>query len=415
MPDSILRIICKNLLPVVAVCALAACSDRPEEPRQTPASRTKGVTAVEPIDAQGLGVQNLISFDVYSDGSKIHALFAAAVNDKPPYIGYLRSDDGGRHWTAPVEIGHHIHSALESKIGNDLQIAAFGDTLLAIWQVSGEIPGMGPLVTLSSVDGGQNWTQGVNPTASETDQSHADLAADAQGRFHLVWLDDRDENGYQGVRYARSIDAGRHWEQAQTIDDSSCSCCWNRMTVTPDGQLNVLYRDMEPRDMALAQSNDGGLSWQRTSTVGEFNWIFDGCPHNGGGLAISGDRSLHSLVWTGAENKAGLYHLYSADGGKIWSAPQAMGVEPPAFHSDIAVIDAEHVAAIWDALGPEGSTVMISESADNGGNWSSPRLLSAAGSSASFPRLIATQSGWLAMWMEQKSGAAKQWMSAILQ
>jgi hypothetical protein len=284
-----------------------------------------------------------------------------------------------------------------------------------IWQTTGEIPGMGPLLTVFSRDGGLTWQKGVNPTGSDTDQSHPDLAADPEGRFHLVWLDDRDENGYQGLRSARSPDAGLHWDISQTIDASTCSCCWNRLLVSADNTINVLYRDMQPRDMALAQSGDAGTSWQRLSTVGDFNWQFDGCPHNGGGLTQIENGNLHSLVWTGAENRAGLYHLQSADDGKSWSQPQSFGPGTAGFHSDIAALDVNRVAAVWDASGPEGSSVYLAVSTNNGGEWSASRQISSPGVLAAFPRIIATANGWLAMWTEQKTKNSKQWLAAIIQ
>ena len=394
------------------LAGLTACSG---SLTKSPDSSSVTVTPPKPVSVDGLTGHDLISFDIYAEGDVVHAVFAAATTKpKQPYVAYLRSDDGGQHWMSPVSIGQHADSTLESSAGNEIQIAASGDDLLAIWQVTGEIPGMGPLQSIYSVDGGAHWQKGANPTGAETDQSHPDLIADNRGRFHLVWLDDRDENGYQGLRYARSSNARESWELAQTIDESSCSCCWNRVLIGPDQQVNVLYRDMEPRDMALAQSNDGGKNWQRVSTVGEFNWAFDGCPHNGGGLAWAGER-LQALAWTGEESKAGLYHLFSSDDGKTWSSPQAMGGESLAFHSDIAGKDNGHVLAIWDARGADGSTVMISESFDNGEHWTASHQISTPGSSASFPRLLATSNGWLAMWVEQKSGATKQWMSVVLQ
>ena len=366
-----------------------------------------------PIDAQALKLKNLLSFDVYVEGSTQHALFAAETETpKKPFIGYIKSADAGRHWSQPIEIGHYSPNNMESAAGNEVQIAGAGNALLAIWQVSGELPGMGPLQSMYSLDGGQTWQIGKNPTGSEIDQSHPELLADQDGRFHLVWLDDRDENGYQGIRYARTQDAGQHWALAQTVDDSTCSCCWNRLMLGPDGQLNALYRNMEPRDMALAQSGDVGASWHKASTVGEFNWVFDGCPHNGGALAQS-NQTLHSLVWTGAENKAGLYYSRSADNGQTWSAPQAMGNGSLAFHSDIAALDDAHVMAIWDVRGAEGSTVMSSKSLDNGGQWSTAQPISTPGSSASFPRIVATPDGFLAMWLEQKSGEPKRWVSKL--
>ncbi|WP_254786801.1 sialidase family protein [Methylomonas sp. LWB] len=369
---------------------------------------------VQIVDFAALGLQGLRSFDVQANGAKVHAAFIADGGDpRQPYIGYLHSEDGGRHWSAPVALAGQFQRPVESKTGNDIQVAASGDNVVLVWQVSGEIPGMGPLFVARSADGGQSWQAGANPTGSDIDQSHHDLAADAAGRFHLVWLDDRDENGYQGVRYARSDDAGLHWQAAQSVDDSSCSCCWNRIAAAPDGKVDILYRDMEPRDMALAQSADTGISWQRAATVGGFGWKFDGCPHNGGSLAYADDASRHALVWTGADQQVGLYHLQSADGGASWSAPHRLGDGMSPFHADLAA-GAERLLAVWDALGPSGSKVYLAESADHGANWTPGRLLSAPAASAGFPRIVATGQDWLALWYEQQPGSAKQWRAALI-
>lgn len=370
---------------------------------------------VDIFNGERHGLGGVVSYDVYSDGEKLHAVFAAATKQsKQLYIAYLRSDGGGLNWSAPVEISQAQSISSEVVAGNDVQIAAHGDSLLAVWQITGEIPGMGPLASFRSLDGGRTWEQGANPTASDVDQSHPDLIADKAGRFHLVWLDDRDENGYQGVRYAQTGDIGRHWELAQTIDESSCSCCWNRLLQDHAEGINVLYRDMEPRDMAMAQSGDNGRHWQRLSTVGEFNWKFDGCPHNGGAIAET-MGVLHALVWTGAEGKAGLYYLHSLDDGHSWSLPRPMGVAGGlAFHSDIAAMPDGRLLAIWDARGADGAVVMISESLDNGKTWSAERRLSTIGGSANFPRVVATANGFRAMWLEQRPGANRQWFSAII-
>ncbi|PPD33415.1 MAG: sialidase [Methylomonas sp.] len=412
MPDFIAKILSKGMLLIVGM-QLSACSqwgglaDRNLQPID--------ITAIRSIDFAALNCQGLLSYDVYSQGFKLHGLFAAKkIGSDQPCIGYLHSVDKGRSWSVPVEIPNVAAAGLESTLGNEVQIAASADSLMAVLQQTGEIPGMGPLMVLYSEDDGKSWYTGSNPTVSTIDQSHPELIADPQGHFHLVWLDDRDENGYQGVRYARSADVGKHWELAQTIDDSSCSCCWNRLWLDWAGNVNLLYRDMQPRDMALAQSADSGKSWQRIGSVGEFNWTFDGCPHNGGGLA-GNDVNLHALVWTGVENKSGLYYLQSADNGKHWSAPQAMGAGTLAFHSDIAALGSKRVLAVWDATGADGSRVMMSESLDSGSQWSVSKQLSSPGSSASFPRIVATDGGFLAMWLEQKPGGFKQWMTAILE
>ncbi|MGD0962170.1 MAG: sialidase family protein, partial [Methylomonas sp.] len=361
---------------LIAVTILFACS---QQTTHYAVKTEKNWRISSPVSDAEIDGQSLSSYDAYVDNDTIHAVYALTADhkSKSAYIGYVNSVDGGEHWSNPIAINSKLELPVESKFGNDIQIAAYGKDLMVVWQTSGEIPGMGPLFTVYSRDGGQSWKQGENPSGDNvnTDQSHADIAADKQGKFHLVWLDDRNENGFQGLRYARSGDNGRHWEFAQTIDDSSCSCCWNRLAVAENGRLEALYRDMEFRDMALAQSDDAGQSWRLLGRVGEFNWKFDGCPHNGGGLAITAAGILHSSVWTGAENKQGLYYLNSADAGKHWSAPRLLGNN--AFHSDIAAQDEEQIAVIWDAMGPEGSGVYTSRSANNGQDWSAPSKLSA--------------------------------------
>jgi hypothetical protein len=396
---------------IAAALGLSACA-------QHPAFIGPAATQVEissPVALESAAMQNVSGFDVYVDQQTVHAVFTAVSGDsKRPLIGYLHSEDGGGHWYAAQEIGKQFDLPVESKAGNDIQIAASGRHLMVMWQTTGALPGMGPLVTIYSDDGGLRWQRGTNPTVSDVDQSHADLAVDRDGVFHAVWLDDRDENGYQGLRYARSQDTGKSWNAQHTLDDSSCSCCWNRISISGSGQINVLYRDMEPRDMALVQSNDGGQSWQRAGTVGEFNWKFDGCPHNGGGLTQANEGVLHAVVWTGAENKVGLYHTQSANGGVSWSLSQPIAANTGAFHSDIAAVDKNHVAIIWDAMGAEGSAVLFADSADNGRSWAAPRGLSGVGVSAEFPRIVAVDSGWLAMWTEQKSRTSRLWRSAII-
>lgn len=398
--------IIRVLLPSTLLGLLPACG---AQFRQSPPV----LEFYSPIDSQALGLKNLVSFDVYVDHQFVHALFVATgKNTEQPYIGYLRSDDGGQHWRPPVAVWQTIDQELESKLGNDVQIAARGEQLIAVVQIRGEFPGMGPLQAIRSDDGGKSWVMASQPVASDTDQSHADLAADSKGRFHLLWLDDRDENGYQGLRYAGSDDLGLHW-QTQTIDDTTCSCCWNRLLISADDHLHALYRDMEPRDMALTQSIDGGISWQRTSTVGAFDWHFDGCPHNGGGLTASDDQHLHSLVWTGADNRAGLYHLQSADAGQSWTPPHAMISEQPGFHADIAASGDGRLLAVWDTRGAK-SAVVFSLSDDQGQNWTPAQMLSGNGNTASFPRVVASENGWLALWVEQQAGAGKSWQTALI-
>ena len=389
--------------PTLFFTGLYGCTTEP--PRST-----------QPIDEQAsltkssTGLHEITSFDVYVENNAIHILAGgkASADDKQGTFRYFHSRDGGLTWSQPVALNANLPKFINIR-GNDVQLAASGSRLLALWQTKGELPGMGPLVTAYSEDGGQSWRQGGNPAVSpQGDQAHADLIADGQRNFHAVWLEDPEENGYQSLRYAFSSDAGKTWSSPATLDDSTCSCCWNTFSLSAGNTLNILYRDMKPRDMALTQSKDNGRSWRRAGLVGEFGWQFDGCPHTGGALAASGSSPahLHSLVWTGLETKPGLYYLNSSDNGQSWSIPRKM--EEAAIHGDIAAPDDDHVAAAWDEMGPNGSGIVFAKAASNGKNWQPPSRLTGLDVNATHPRLVQTANGYLIFWTEKSPGRPMQ-------
>jgi hypothetical protein len=384
------------------VVTINGCSSDPLLSTAEPKNVTAESTTITPYSTSTFGLYDISTFDVYVDDDVIHIIAGGKVSakDKQTKLNYTRSEDGGQNWLEPVALSN-LPASINSR-GNDIQLTAKGNHLLAVWQTKGELPSMGSMASAYSEDNGKTWQQGANPAVNnEGDQSHIDLIADQHGNFHAVWLEDPEENGYQSLRYSRSVDWGKQWSQATTLDDSTCSCCWNTLALSPEGDLNILYRDMKPRDMALLQSYDDGKTWRHVSTVGEFDWKFDGCPHVGGTLAYTGGdnpRQLHSLVWTGAEGKSGLYHLSSKNNGNCWSKPQKLG--NTAIHADISTIDND-IVAVWDEMEPDGTSIFYAKSDDDGANWLTATRLTTANNAATHPRLVATKHGLLALWTEK--------------
>jgi hypothetical protein len=295
----------------------------------------------------------------------------------------------------------------------DAQIAAHGQRLIALWNTPGTgFNGRGPLATALSADGGTTWQPGPNPAddASNGDHSFADCAADASGTFHLVWLDSRGAG--KGLRYANSRDGGRTWSKNATLKADTCECCWNQLTIGSDGTLHVLFRDKQPRDMALVSSHDHGATWEKPVTVGAFNWDFPGCPHVGGGL-LALTNTLHAVVWTGAAGHGGAYHLRRATPTGAWSAPQPLG-DSDARRGDLASRDGQHIAAVWDRIADGESQVFAAQSGDSGGTWSAPQPLSTKGVNASYPRIVAVNSAYRVFWTEHVPNQPGVWKSASL-
>ncbi|HEY1170185.1 MAG TPA: sialidase family protein [Verrucomicrobiae bacterium] len=347
-----------------------------------------------------LGIHSL---DVYADGGTMHLLIADYQPNGQPILLHQRSTDGGKTWSTRTRVDAGIIAPSSPNRGMDAQIAGAGDKLGVVWMIKGTgLFNSGPLVTTISQDGGKTWRVGPNPADDglTTGHSFSDLCADSAGNFHLAWLDSRD--GRQGLRYARSTDGGVSWQKNQTLKPDTCECCWNKLAAGPTGPL-VLFRDKKPRDMALLTSPDGGTQWNKQTTVGNFSWDFNGCPHVGGGLATETKgktTTTHAVVWTGKAEESGVYHL-SSKNNKSWSKPQRLGTNS-ARRGDVAT-GAKGIGIVWEE-NEDGDIALMFSTSKDGKKWSKPERIREASTTAAYPRIIGTTDGFHILWTETASG-----------
>jgi hypothetical protein len=161
---------------------------------------------------------------------------------------------------------------------------------------------------------------------------------------------------------------------------------------------------MKPRDMAMLTSIDNGISWQDKKIMGNFNWQFDGCPHVGGGLTFDHSNNFYSSVWTGFSGMSGLYTI---------SNSQTVKIGKNATHSDIIAMN-DRIIVVWDEIQPGGTAIFSSQSFDNAMSWSTPQRLSDSGSTATHPRIIASNTNAQVFWTEkmnqQQSKLVMTWL-----
>ncbi|MPZ21123.1 MAG: exo-alpha-sialidase [Luteitalea sp.] len=326
-------------------------------------------------------------------------------------LRHVRSRDGATTWSAPSTINRRGRGIVDHRRGMDPQIAAAGDTVVVLWTTPGTSAwGAGPLATAVSRDGGRTWTLGPNPADDTSNDGHSflELAADETGAFQAFWLDSR--NGAQGLRTAFSRDAGQTWSANASIDSRTCECCWNKAVAFSPGSSAVLYRDRSPRDMALAATTDGGRTWTRRATVGDFGWAIEACPHVGGGLArtrVGTAERLHAVVWTGKAGREGLHRLASRDDGRTWSKPARLGTAR-AKHGDIAG-SAAHLAAVWDDVRAGQQVIRAATSDDEGASWHSPIQLSDSNRTATHPLVIWSDGRFVAFWTDAARDSPAAW------
>ncbi len=414
------------LLTVAAVAAtgifLSASHDAPEQaahtghgqPTQGQPAHGQHAAPATHTTAKRETHGGVVGLDVAERNGVLHVLTTVRAGDGFE-LRHQRSTDAGRTWSTPVTIPSDGRPPGPVHRGNEPQLAVNGDRLVVVWTRKGNSRfGAGAMASARSEDGGRTWTAGPNPAGADLDsQSFSELLADGAGAFHVFWLDTREDS--RGLRVARSTDAGRSWAAAQTIDVATCECCWNKAIALDASTLAVLYRDRQPRDMALAIAGDDGRTWQRQSTVGDFKWAFEGCPHVGGGLAVTRDgaaSTLHALVWSGDERHQGVSILSSSARGAIWSQPVRIG-GPMAMRGDLAA-DGTRLAAVWDASTDDGNVIMSAESRDGAKTWTTPAQVSGA-ASATHPLIVATQGRFVAFWTEVVPGTKDlRWVSRTL-
>jgi BNR repeat-like domain len=351
------------------------------------------------------------TLDVWSQENTLDLLLTVRAGEVHRLV-HRRSKDGGASWSEDHVVDTGPGGLLPSHRGNDPQVVTHGETVLVVWTRPGTSRfGSGPLGTARSLDGGQTWAAGPNPADDGSTDGHGyvDAAAGPDGAFYLAWLDSRD--GGQGLRAAVSRDGGRTWSTNASVDPRTCECCWNSLLSPRTDAAFLLYRDKDPRDMAVAATTDGGRTWTRRAVVGAFGWEFDGCPHVGGALAATGEgpaARLHALSWTGALERGGLYLLSSRDAGATWGEPLPIG-EGKARHGSLAA-SGRALAVAWD----EGGSVRAAVSADEGAHLSPPRKLNADGSRASHPIVVGTSLGFRVLWTESAEGGSSELRTATV-
>ncbi len=214
----------------------------------------------------------------------IHVTFG-----KDGVIFYTISHDRGRTFSSPAKVGALPKLALGLRRGP--RIAAT-DRIVVITAIS---HADGDLHAWTSANGGATWSESkhVNsPPNSAREGLHA-MTADGAGNVFATWLD--DGSGGKELWRALSSDGGRTWGESALIykspDGHICECCNPSAAMDAQGHVSVMWRNWlgGSRDMFTAASGDGGKTFSSAKKLGSGTWKLNGCPMDGGALALAAD------------------------------------------------------------------------------------------------------------------------------
>jgi BNR repeat protein len=216
-------------------------------------------------------------------------------------ILFAASSDDGSSFGPPVVVSSEGQLSLGMHRGPRVAYTPRGLVITAVVGEQGKGKD-GDLIAWRSTDGGKTWSRPVpvnDVPGSAREGLHA-MAFGGKATLFAAWLDLRA----QGTRIygAVSTDGGAAWSANRLVYESPsgtvCQCCHPSVAVSAEGIIHVLFRNAleGSRDLYVIRSEDGGKTFGAANHLGLGTWKLEGCPMDGGGLAVDGTGAV-ATVW----------------------------------------------------------------------------------------------------------------------
>ena len=276
-------------------------------------------------------------------------------------------------------------------------------------------PYTGEIRMLRSDDGGRSFSAPFTVHRDRQVITHRfeSLAFDRAGVLHTVWIDKRDQvlaapsagavsgkSAYAGAAIYRneSRDGSLSFGPDIKVADHSCECCRIALAPTPEGGVAAMWRHVftpNVRDHAFAV-----LGGDKAPVRASFDdWKLDACPHHGPGLAASARGGYHA-VWFGEKaGRAAVRYGHLSAVGSPEGEPRELP-DPRAEHADV-VASGRHVAIAWRSYDGTQARLRAWVSADDGAHFIL-RELATSTDENDHPRMLATPAGVLVLWRTAK-------------
>ncbi|MFT3701229.1 MAG: hypothetical protein QM802_02610 [Agriterribacter sp.] len=161
----------------------------------------------------------------------------------------------------------------------------------------------------------------VNDLKGSAPEGLMGLTADNSDHFYAVWLDIRTGKHNQ-IYFADLLAKADRWSKNRLVyrspDGHVCECC--KPTIAVNGSLvAIMFRNWlkGSRDLHVIKSHNRGASFSTAEKLGIDTWKLNGCPMDGGGIAISSSAKIKT-TWQCKGNiyycEPGLPEVYIGQG-----------------------------------------------------------------------------------------------------
>jgi hypothetical protein len=151
-------------------------------------------------------------------------------------------------------------------------------------------------------DGSGKWTKTakVNDVDTTDKEGFLGLSGNNENDLFAIWTDLRNDH-HNKIFGAASFDGGKTWQKNVLVyaspDSSVCECCKPSVAFKKNN-VYIMFRNSlhGNRDLYTIESSDAGETFGEAQKLGKGSWALNGCPMDGGSLAISDNGSVQT-VW----------------------------------------------------------------------------------------------------------------------
>jgi len=282
----------------------------------------------------------------------------------------------GGAWSAPVRVSRAATNSYDATV-----VARPDGSAVAMWEHQ---TGFGLSALEYSIYSGGTWSAPVEFTDPANSANGVDLVLRPNGSVTAVWSLD---TGFEASVQTSTL-TGTAWSAVVTLS-TFITIYDPKIEVASDGSLVVIWSQGFFPDGSIYASTFTGSSWSAPVLIMSLPATDLYLPE----LAAASDGTV-TAVWN--QQVPGLAVHSSSLSGGMWSAPTTLSTAGTG--AQVAASGATR-AAVWLADN------LIQASTGNGTTWSTPVTLSTPAEFADDPQIIATATGFLAIWAETVSGA----------
>lgn len=312
----------------------------------------------------------------------------------PPTGASTGTGGGGAGGGGPVVAGPVISAPTSSTWDAEASLAVAADgRMMAVWIVS-SLGGGRAVGYAQSADEGETWEPaGLVPTTPFVEAVDPAVTADAEGTFHVIWLEMAAAGARRIMTAAALPGTSGSFTIPEEISDPASPADWDKPWILGlDGGALFAVWGRETGSSLVTATRAAGGAWQRHTYAPD-----GGLRNVAGPCAAGGARVFLSYLVPG-----GVEVTRSDDGGATWAAPVALP-GPAAFEPPSCAAAGDQV---WVAhgLSPDPGSkletplldgIRVVRSTDGGGTWSGASVPDPAGARALLPVLSRSPEGRL--------------------